>query len=138
MKDPQRERVIFSITLQHFEFKLKYIMYFLLFIIVYLSVTLALSLSGINKVHVDTVSDTIKLKSLFTSKTIAVADISKYTVTVHRNRAKVFSGLLLKLCDGKKMQVVEQNVHRVSDLKDYLSEKKVPQGIGEKMKFPFN
>jgi hypothetical protein len=113
-------------------------MYFLLFMIAYLSVTLVLSLSGINKVHIDTNSDIIKLKSLFTSKTIAVADISEYSMTVHRNRAKVFSGLLIKLCDGKKIQVVGQNVHRVSDLKDYLSERKVPQGIGQKMKFPFN
>ena len=49
-----------------------------------------------------------------------------------------FVGLLLKLCDGKKIQVVEQNVQRVSDLKNYLRERKVPQGVGQKMKFPFN
>lgn len=115
LKDPKGEQVAFAITLLHFEFKVKYIMYFLLCIIAYLAVILVLSLLSINKVQVDTTSDTITLINLFTSKTLATADISEYSETVHRKSAKVFRGLLLKLCDGKKIQVVEQNVQRVSD-----------------------
>ena len=138
LKDPKGERIVFAITLLHFQFKVKYIMYFLLCTVAYLAVTLAPSLLSVNKVQVDTVGDTITLNSLFTSKTFATADIAEYSQTVHRNTVKVFHGLLLKFRDGKKIQVVGQNVKRVSDLKDYLSERKVPQGVGQKMKFPFN
>lgn len=138
VKDPKGEHIVFAITLLHFEFRVKYIMYFLVCAVAYLAVLLVVSLLGVNKVQVDTVNDTIKLSSLFTSKTFPTAEISEYSQTIHRNTAKAFFGLLLKFSDGKKIQVVGQNVQRISDLKDYLIERRVPQGIGQKMKFPFN
>ncbi|WP_205573383.1 hypothetical protein, partial [Flavisolibacter nicotianae] len=138
LSDPKSERVVFTVKAIDFQFRGKYMLYLLLGIVVYLAVLLIVSLLSINRVCVDITDGAITFYGLFTERTIATTDIASYSETVHRNVAKVFYGLLINLNDGKTVQVAEQNVQNVSDLKAYLNETGIPYNGQQKMKYPFN
>jgi hypothetical protein len=138
LKEPNNGHVIFKISAIHFEFKAIHLMYFLITTIGFLALTIISSLLSINKIQVDTISDTITFTGLLNKRTIKTNDISEYFETIHRNRFKVFYGLLLKLKDNKTIQVSGQNIKLLPDLKDYLNNKKISCVGQKKMKFPFN
>ncbi|MEO6455375.1 MAG: hypothetical protein ABIN97_14945 [Ginsengibacter sp.] len=138
LKEPNNGKVIFKITALHFEFKAVYIMYFLIGTIGFLALTILSSLLTVNKVVVDTTSDVITFTGLFGKQTIATVDISEYFETVHTNTFKSWTGLLIKTNDNKTIQVAGQNIKSISDLKDYLDERKIFYAGRKKMKFPFN
>lgn len=138
LKEPNNGHVIFKITAIHFEFKAAYIMYLLILIIGFLALTILSSLLTINKVLVDTTNNTITFIGLFSKQTIATIDIKEYFDTVHQNAFKSWKGLLIKTSDNKSVQVAGQNINSLSDLKDYLNDKKIFCAGQKKMKFPFN
>ncbi len=100
--------------------------------------TIINSLLSINKVQVDTTINSITFIKLFGKLTIATIDISEYSETVHNNGLKSWIGLLIKTNDNKTIQVAGQNIKFLSDLKDYLNDRKVFYAGQKKMKFPFN
>jgi hypothetical protein len=138
LKEPKMDNVVFQITAIHFEFKAIYVMYFLIIIICFLALTIIDSLLSINKVQVDTTLDSITFIRLFSKQTIATTDINEYFETVHRNAFKSWTGLLIKTNNNKTIQVAGQNVKSLSDLKDYLNERKIFYAGQKKMNFPFN
>jgi len=138
LKEPNNGHVIFKITAIHFEFKVVYIMYLLIAIIGFLALTILSSLLTVNKVVVDMTSNTMTFIRLFSKQTIAAIDIKEYFDTVHRNAFKSWQGLLIKTSDNKSIQVAGQNIKSISDLKDYLNDKKISCAGQKKMKFPFN
>ena len=138
LKEPNNGHVVFRITAIHFEFKAIYLMYFLILTIGFLALTIIDSLLSINKVQVDTTLDSITFVRLFGKQTIATADIDEYFETLHKNAFKGWTGLLIKTKDNKTIQVAGQNIKSLSDLKDYLSERKIFCAGQKKMKFPFN
>lgn len=138
LKEPNNGYVVFRITQIHLEIKAIYIMYFLIIIICFLALTIINSLLSINKVQVDTTINSITFIKLFGKLTIATIDISEYSETVHNNGLKSWIGLLIKTNDNKTIQVAGQNIKFLSDLKDYLNDRKVFYAGQKKMKFPFN
>jgi hypothetical protein len=136
LKESNNGHIAFKIGT--FSFKSAYILYFLVAIICFLIVTIAASLLSINKVQVDTSIDSITFIGPFTKKTIATKDISEYYETVHKNSFKVWYGLLVKTSDNKTIHVAGQNIKSLSDLKDYLNDKKIFCSGQKNMKFPFN
>jgi hypothetical protein len=138
LKEPNNGHVIFRITAIHFEFKTVYLIYFLIVIIGFLALTIIDSLLSINKVQIDTTLDSITFVRLFSKQTIAIADINEYFETFHKNAFKGWYGLLIKTNDNRTIQVAGQNIKSLSDLKDYLNDKKIFYAGQKKMKFPFN
>jgi len=138
LQESNNGHVVFRITAIHFEFKTIYIMYFLILIVCFLALTIIVSLISINKVQVDTAIDSITFVSLFKKQTIDTADIIEYFETVHRNPYKVWYGLLIKTKDNTTIQVAGQNINSLSELKDYLEERKISYAGQKKMKFPYN
>jgi hypothetical protein len=136
LKDFNNGRIIFSIGT--FDFKPFYLLCFIVLVICYLAVTIAASLLSINRVKVDTNTNTLTFIGLFSTKTIVSSDIKEYFETTHRNSFKSFHGLLLKLNDNRRIQIAGQNVGALSDLKDYLNNKRIICGGQTRMKFPFN
>jgi len=138
LKEPNNGHVIFQITAIHFEFKAIYLMYFLILTNGFLALTIVNSLLSFNKVQVNTTLNSITFVRLFGKQIIATADITEYFETVHRNAFKGWTGLLIKTNDNKTIQVAGQNIKSLSDLKDYLNERKIFYAGQKKMKFPFN
>ena len=138
LKEPNNGDVIFRISAIHFEFKVVYILYFLITIIGYLGLTIIGSLLSFNKVQVDTANGSITFVGLFNKRTISTIDITEYFETIHRNAFKVWYGLLIKTNDNKTTQVAGQNIKSLSDLKNYLDDRKISNAGQKKMKFPFN
>jgi hypothetical protein len=138
LKEPTNGHVIFRIPAIHFEFKAIYIIYFLIAIIGYLALTIIGSLLSFNKVHVDPANSSITFVGLFSKRTIATVNITEYFETIHRNAFKVWYGLLIKTNDNRTTQVAGQNIKSLSDLKDFLDDRKIPKAGQKKMKFPFN
>jgi hypothetical protein len=136
LNESDNGHVIFRIG--KFSFKTAYILYFLVAVMCFLIVTIAASLLSISKVQVDTSINSIIFLGLFTKKTIATVDITEYFETVHRNGFKVWYGLLIKTSDNKTIQLAGQNIKSLSDLKDYLNDRKIFCAGQRKMKFPFN
>ncbi len=138
LKDPNNGQVVFRITVIHFEFKAVYVMYILIVIIIFLALTIIDSLLSINKVQIDTTLDSITFVRLFGKQTIATADINEYFETLHKNAFKGWVGLLIKTNNNKPIQVAGQNVKSLSDLKNYLNNRKIFYAGQKKMRFPFN
>jgi hypothetical protein len=138
LNDPKNEHVIFRITAFHFEFKVLYIMYFLITAIGFLALTIITSLLSIYKIQIDTTTDKIIFIRFLGKKTIQSQEIAEYFKTLHRNALKEFHGLLLKLKDGDAIQVAGQNINSLSDFEDYLIKKQINCIGQKKMKFPFN
>jgi len=138
LKEPNNGHVVFRITAIHFEFKAIYFIYFLIVTIGFLALTIIDSLLSINKVQVDTTLNSITFVRLLGKQTIATADINEYFEIVHKNAFKGWTGLLIKTNDNKTIQVAGQNIKSLSDLKDYLTERKIFYAGQKKMKFPFN
>jgi hypothetical protein len=138
LKEPNNGNVIFKISAIDFEFKIIHIVYFLITITGFLTFTIIVSLLSFNRIQVDTTSGTITFTGLVSRKIISLGDISEYFETTHRNRFKMFRGLLLKLRDKKTIQVAGQNIESLSDLKNYLDERGINCVGQKKMKFPFN
>jgi len=138
LKEPNNGSVIFKISAINFEFKIIHIVYFLITITGFLTFTIIVSLLSFNRIQIDTTSGTITFTGLVSRKIISIRDISEYFETTHRNRFKMFRGLLLKLRDKKTIQVAGQNIESLSDLKNYLDERGINCVGQKKMKFPFN
>ena len=138
LKDPHSGHVIFQITAIHFVFKVIYIMYLLIAIIGFLTLTIISSLLAINKVQVDTIRNTITFIGPFSKQTIATIHIKEYFETVHINTFKTWLGLLIKTGDNKSIQVAGQNIKSLSDLKNYLNANNIFYAGQKKMRFPFN
>jgi hypothetical protein len=138
LKEPNTGHVIFQIKALHFHLKVIHFLYFLIAVIGFLALIIVASLLSINKVQIDTTADTIIFSGLLTKRTVAINDISEYFETVHRNRFKVFYGLLLKINGDRTIQVAGQNVKSLSHLKDYLNDRKINCVGQKKMRFPFN
>lgn len=115
-----------------------YLMYFLILLIGYLSLIIIVSLLSINKVQIDTTANSITFVSLFSKKTIATVDIDQYLDAIHSNPFKTFYGLLIKTNNNKTIQVAGQNIKSLSELKNYLNERKISYAGQKKMRFPFN
>jgi hypothetical protein len=131
LKDANNGHVIFEISAIHFVFKVVYLTYLLIGTIAFLALTIITSLLGINKIQVNTLSDTITFVGLLAKKTITINDISEYLETIHRNPFKAFYGLLIKLKDDTTIQVAGQNIKSLSEFKQYLNDKKV-NCVGQK------
>jgi hypothetical protein len=138
LKEANSGHIIFKISAINFEFKVVYIMYFLIATIGFLALTIIVSLLSINKIQIDTFSNTITFIGLLTKKTITVNDINEYQETSHRNRFKIFYGLLIKLKDNTTIQVTGQNIKSLPVFKEYLNDNKINCVGQRKMKFPFN
>jgi hypothetical protein len=138
LSDPKNGQIIFGVRLLHFDFKAGFIMYFMIAMVAFLIITIMASLFGINKVQVDTITNTITFFTLFTKRTISIADISEYSETVHKNAFKKFYGLQIRLNDNQAIQIAGQNVRSIADLKEYLTKQEIRYTGQEKMKFPFN
>ena len=113
-------------------------MYFFIALIGFLAFSFILSLLSIIKVEVDTTAGSITFIGLLSKKTIATADIKEYLETVHKNPFKAWYGLLIKTHDNQTIQLAGQNIESLSELKDYLTDKKISYAGQRKMKFPFN
>lgn len=138
LKDTSNEHIIFQITAIGFKFKATYLLYFVIAVMGFLAFTIIASLLSINKVQIDRTIDSITFTGLISKYSIASSDISEYFETFHRNAFKGWEGLLIKTTDKKTIQVTGQNIQSLSDLKDYLNEKKIFYSGQKKMKFPFN
>ena len=132
LKEPDNEQVIF------WKIKVVYILYFVIAVFAFLTLTISISLLNIIKVQADNNTQAITFIYLLYKKTISTNDINNYFVTLHRNRSKVFYGLLLNLKDNKKIQLTDQNIKSLSKFKEYLIDKHIPYLGERKMKFPFN
>jgi hypothetical protein len=131
-QDPKIGDIIF------WKIKKIHIIYFLILAMAFYIVMVLISIMGIIKVRVDTISDTISLISIFSKKTIRIKEIENYFWTTHKNSIKVFNGILLTLRQGKTIQLTGQNIKSISDFRDFLDDKKVAYAGEKKMKFPFN
>jgi len=137
LKEPNNKHVIFKIPLLHFEFKVFYVLYFIIATVLFLAVTIVVSLLSIKKVEVNTFQDSITFTSLLKKETIAINNIADYFETNKGNGYKVFYGLLLRLKDARTIQLAGQNINCLTDLKQYLDEKNITCLGQRKMKFPF-
>lgn len=138
LKVPGIEKAMFRINAIHLEFKLIYFMYCLILMVFFFALTIVSSLLAINKIEVDTNTDSITFIRLFSKQALSTSDISKYFDTVHKNNFRSWTGILIKTNDNKTIQVTGQNIKSLSDLKNYLSERKIFCGGQRKMIFPFN
>ncbi|AMR28969.1 hypothetical protein A0257_18935 [Hymenobacter psoromatis] len=94
-------------------------------------------LLAINKVLINTNDDTITFIDFFNKQTIYSSDIRQYFDTVYQNGFKSWHGLLIETNDNQTIQVVEQNVKLVLELKDYLIKKGIFCAGKKKREFPF-
>jgi hypothetical protein len=137
LKDPNVQKVIFKIREIHFEFKALYLMYLLITTVGFLALTIVASLLSINKIQIDTSTGTLIFSSILAKRTVDTREIDEYFETIKTNPYKTFHGLLINVKGNKTIQVAGQNVKSLSDLKDYLANRKVHCGGTRKMKFPF-
>ena len=114
------------------------LMYLMIGIIIFLAVTIISSLLAVNKILIDSPSNTISFFGLFFKIKIRFDDINEYAETVHKIRNKIFYGVLIKLKDGRKIHSAGQNVKSLPLLKEYLSANKIKYTGQRKMRFPFN
>ena len=131
-QDPKIGDIIF------WKIKKIHIIYLLILAMSFYIVMVLISIMGIIKVRIDTISDTITLISIFSKKTIRIKEIENYFWTTHKNSIKVFNGILLTLRHGKTIQLTGQNIKSISDFRVFLDDKKVAYAGEKKMKFPFN
>jgi hypothetical protein len=137
LKDHNMAHIIFKIPPLHFKFKVLYIMYFLIAVVIFLAVTIATSLLNINRVEVDMSTGNIRLFSPFKQKTIQINEVTNYFETIHKNAYKEWHGLLIKLKDDTTIQLTGQNINRIGDFKKYLTQKDIVCVGRTRMKFPF-
>jgi len=132
LQEPNINHIIF--------WKIKSVHLFYIFVLAVLCFLLLIlvSISGIIKIQVDTISKTITLISFFNKRKIETKDIETYFWTSHKNAYKVFNGILLILKNGKSVQLAGQNLKSISVFRDYLDSQNIPCSGERRMKFPFN
>lgn len=82
----------------------------------------------ISEVELDKSLKLIKLKTLFSEKSYKQELITGFYATYYRGSR----GLILKMDNGKKFRLRQQNLKSIPDLKQYLEEESI-QYLGEKM-----
>jgi hypothetical protein len=138
VKEPDMQDEIFRISVIGLYFKVLYLMYFLITMVVFLAVTIGASLLGVYRIEVDKDDGRIIFTRLLKKTTIQSNQILNYFQTSHRNGIKNWYGAIIQLNDQTKIQLAGQNINNMPAFEKYLATLNVVCAGKGTMRFPFS
>jgi hypothetical protein len=124
--------------LGHFEYSnLKWVFLFAILIFLYFLIVVVLSLFGIIGVNLDEKHKIISVKYFLRTEIFNIEDIEGYVVTYFKTRWKEYEGIILKLKNGRSVELSEYNLESLYDFNQYLIKNGVVDLGKKKSWFPF-